>query len=59
MRGEVCTKCANSVGSHYLLPGPFVGKPDELKAHVERLLEKNIGRFLSGGLDPVVSCYLL
>lgn len=55
LRGEVRTKCINSVSGHYLLPGPYAGKPDELKAHVEKLLEKGVGRFLSGGLNLTVS----
>lgn len=56
MRGELRRFCISSVGGHYQLPGPYSGKSNELKAHVENLLKDDI--FLYGGLNANVSVIL-
>ena len=48
--------CISSVGGHYQLSGPYSGKSNELKAHVENLLKDDI--FLYGGLNANVSVIL-
>ena len=53
MRGELRRFCISSVGGHYQLSGPYSGKSNELKAHVENLLKDDI--FLYGGLNANVS----